>query len=136
MSEHMVEEYVWKFGEPPERSLKREIKKELSEKPENLALEEAKPFITNTMQTMIDNENYDMIDLALNHAENNQESNKRQNMNDKLNSRYMVQQTNQNPFLSSTNYVEDLDIQENFLRPKSSHLDNQDNKYLNETRDS
>ena len=26
MSEHMVEEYVWKFGEPPERSLKRESK--------------------------------------------------------------------------------------------------------------
>ena len=27
MSEHMVEEYVWKFGEPPERSLKRETEK-------------------------------------------------------------------------------------------------------------
>ena len=137
MSEHMVEEYVWKFGEPPERSLKRKAeKKELSEKPENLALEEGEPFIADTMQTMIDNQNYDMIDLALNHAENNQESNKRQNMNDKLNNRYMVQQTNQNPFLMSTNYIQDLDVQENFLRPKSSHLDNQDNKYLNETRDS
>ena len=78
---------------------------------------------------MIDNEKYDMIDLALNQAENNQESNKRQNMNDKLNSRYMVQQTNQNPFLMSTNYVEDLDVQK--LRPKSSHLDNHDNKYCN-----
>ena len=43
MSEHMVEEYVWKFGEPPERSLKRETKKkELSENPETLALEEVK----------------------------------------------------------------------------------------------
>ena len=133
----MVEEYVWKFGEPPEKSLKRETeKKELSENPETLALEEGQSFIANTMQTMIDNEKYDMIDLALNQAENNQESNKRQNMNDKLNSRYMVQQTNQNPFLMSTNYVEDLDVQESFLRPKSSHLDNQDNKYLNETRDS
>ena len=135
MSEHMVEEYVWRFGEPPEKSLKRE-KEEKTKNPEKLALEEGQPFITNTMQTMIDNSSYDMIDLALNHAENNQESNKRQNMNDKLNSRYMVQQTNQNPFLMTNSYIEDLDVQESFLRPKSSHLDNQDNKYLNETHDS
>ena len=133
----MVEEYVWKFGEPPERSLKRETKKkELSENPEMLALEEGQSFITNTMQTMIDNEKYDMIDLALNQAENNQESNKRQNMNDKLNNRYMVQQTNQNPFLMSTNYVEDLGRKKFSCTSKSSHLDNQDNKYLNETQDS
>ena len=57
------------------------------------------------------------------------ESNKRQNMNDKLNDRYMVQQTNQNPFLIGNTYVQDLDVQEEFLRPKSSHLDNQD-KYI------
>ena len=123
----MVEEYIWKFGEPPERSLKRETeKKELSENPEMLALEEGQSFIANTMQTMIDNEKYDMIDLALNQAENNQESNKRQNMNDKLSNRYMVQQTSQNPFLVGNNYVQDLDVQESFLRPKSSHLDNQE----------
>ena len=123
----MVEEYVWKFGEPPEKSLKRETeKKELSENPETLALEEGQSFIANTMQTMIDNEKYDMIDLALNQAENNQESNKRQNMNDKLSNRYMVQQTSQNPFLVGNNYIQDLDVQESFLRPKSSHLDNQE----------
>ena len=49
---------------------------------------------------------------------NNQESNKRQNMNDKLSSRYMVQQTNQNPFLSSTNYVQDLDSSRKFFATK------------------
>ena len=47
-------------------------------------------------------------------------------MNDKLNDRYMVQQTNQNPFLMGNTYVQDLDVQEKVLRPKSSHLDNQD----------
>ena len=66
-----------------------------------------------------------MIDLALNHAEQNQESNKRQNMNDKLSDRYMVQQTNQNPFMMGNSYVQDLEVQESFLRPKSSHLDNE-----------
>ena len=78
------------------------------------------------MQSMVENGQYDMIDLALNQAEQNMESNKRQNMNDKLNDRYMVQQTNQNPFLIGNTYVQDLDVQEEFLRPKSSHLDNQD----------
>ena len=93
---------------------------------ENLALEDGKAFISNTMQSMVENGQYDMIDLALNQAEQNMESNKRQNMNDKLNDRYMVQQTNQNPFLIGNTYVQDLDVQEEFLRPKSSHLDNQD----------
>ena len=87
--------------------------------------------MSNTMQTMVQNGKYDMIDLALNQAEQAQESNKRQNMNDKLSNRYMVQQTSQNPFLVGNNYVQDLD-EGKFLRPKSSHLDNQENKYLNE----
>lgn len=129
MAEHAVEEYVWRFGDPPERSAKRDKpteKKELCDEPENLALEDGKAFISNTMQSMVENGQYDMIDLALNQAEQNMESNKRQNMNDKLNDRYMVQQTNQNPFLIGNTYVQDLDVQEEFLRPKSSHLDNQD----------
>jgi len=127
MAEHMVEEYVWRFGEPPERSARRitEKKEPIDNQPDKLALQEGKPFAADTMQTMIESEKYDMIDLALNQAEQNMESNKRQNMNDKLSNRYMVQQTNQNPFLIGSNYVQDLDVQENFLRPKSSHLDNE-----------
>ena len=88
MAEHAVEEYVWRFGDPPERSAKRDKpteKKELCDEPENLALEDGKAFISNTMQSMVENGQYDMIDLALNQAEQNMESNKRQNMNDKLN---------------------------------------------------
>ena len=131
MSEHMVEEYVWRFGEPPERSAKRTSKKQESdnvveEQPSSLALQEGKQFMSNTMQTMVQNGEYDMIDLALNQAEQAQESNKRQNMNDKLSNRYMVQQTSQNPYLVGNNYIQDLDVQESFLRPKSSHLDNQE----------
>jgi hypothetical protein len=131
MSEHMIEEYVWRFGEPPERSAKRtpnkqETNNDATEQPTSLALQEGQQFMSNTMQTMVENGDYDMIDLALNQAEQTQESNKRQNMNDKLNNRHMIQQTNQNPFLVGNNYVQDLDVQESFLRPKSSHLDNQD----------
>ena len=126
MSEHMVEEYIWRFGEPPERSAKREPEKKcLSTVPDTLALAEGKQFVSNIMQTMVETENYDMIDIALNQADQIQESNKRQNMNDKLSDRYMVQQTNQNPFMVGNTYAQDLEVQESFLRPKSSHLDNQ-----------
>lgn len=34
-----------------------------------------------------------------------------------------MSQTSQNPFLIKNNYLEDLNIQENFLRPKNSNFD-------------
>ena len=49
-------------------------------------------------------------------------------MNDKLNDRYMVKQLGQNPFLSGSTYLDDLQIQEQFLRPKSSHSENNEVK--------
>jgi hypothetical protein len=55
----------------------------------------------------------------------NQESknfNKRDIANNKINERLMISQIGQNPFLSRNNYLEDLDIQENFLKPKNSNF--------------
>ena len=51
----------------------------------------------------------------------------RETMNDKINDRYLVKQMGQNPFLSGS-YIDDLNIQEQFLRPKSSHTENNDSK--------
>jgi hypothetical protein len=47
----------------------------------------------------------------------------REKMNDKLNDRYLIKQMAQNPFLTGS-YIDDLNIQEQFLRPKSSHTEN------------
>jgi len=52
---------------------------------------------------------------------------KRENHFNKMNQREMVPQTNLNPFLS-TNYLEDLQIQENFLTPQNSNLQIKDNQ--------
>jgi hypothetical protein len=55
----------------------------------------------------------------------NQESNifnKRDIANNKINERILISQIGQNPFLSRNNYLEDLDIQENFLKPKNSNF--------------
>ena len=47
----------------------------------------------------------------------------REKMNEKMNDRYLIKQMVQNPFLSGS-YIDDLNIQEQFLRPKSSHTEN------------
>jgi|AntAceMinimDraft_18_1070375.scaffolds.fasta_scaffold28593_2 hypothetical protein len=46
---------------------------------------------------------------------------KREDNFERMNQREMVAQTNKNPFLSS-NYLEDLQVQENFLTPQNSNM--------------
>jgi hypothetical protein len=48
--------------------------------------------------------------------------NKRELSNDKLSERMMFSQINQNPFLANHNYIEDINVQETFLRPKNSNF--------------
>ena len=43
--------------------------------------------------------------------------NKREAANEKMNERYLVGQPIQNPFMSNSNYANDLEIQMNFLTP-------------------
>ena len=45
----------------------------------------------------------------------------REDANDKISEREMIGQTCQNPFFTKTSYVEDLEVQQNFLMPRSSH---------------
>jgi hypothetical protein len=67
---------------------------------------------------------------SLNHDENTWEllnqslscsgfkvSNKREELGDKLANREMIQQIGVNPFLSQTNYVNDISIRDQFLKP-------------------
>lgn len=46
---------------------------------------------------------------------------KREDANEKISEREMIGQTCQNPFFTKTSYVDDLDVQQNFLIPQSSH---------------
>jgi len=49
-------------------------------------------------------------------------SNKRQVCNERISSRYMIIQTNINPYLHNNNYLKDLSVQDAFLRPKDSNI--------------
>lgn len=50
------------------------------------------------------------------------QSNKRELANEKMNERYMISQVSKNPFLAQNKYLEDLHIQETFLKPKNSNF--------------
>ena len=52
------------------------------------------------------------------------QTNKRELANEKMNERYMISQIAQNPFLSQNTYLEDLDPEEAFLKPKNSNFGN------------
>ena len=52
-----------------------------------------------------------------------QASTKRDEANSKLSERCMVGQGGYNPFLTETTYAQDIDAQQNFLIPRSSHDD-------------
>ena len=46
-------------------------------------------------------------------------SNKREEANEKMNERYLIGQATQNPFMTNNNYVNDLEVQMNFLTPQA-----------------
>lgn len=49
-------------------------------------------------------------------------SGKRALSNERISNRYMVIQKSINPFLSTSNYISDLEVQDTHLRPKDSNI--------------
>jgi hypothetical protein len=105
-------EWKWTKGEPYERS--RRLK--------HVEILENKEF-----STKMDTNAYTS---ALNHDENTwgimnegiygngfKVSNKREELDSKITERDMVQQIGFNPFLGETNYVNDISIRDQFLKP-------------------
>lgn len=105
-------EWKWTKGEPYERSrrMKHQIQLENKE-------------FSAKMDT-------DAYTTSLNHDENTwgimndgiygngfKVSNKREELDTKMNGRDMVQQIGFNPFLGETNYVNDISIRDQFLKP-------------------
>ena len=83
-------------------------------------LQEGPNFINNNEQGFIQD------GINLNQQDNNTSfsETKRESNFERMNQREMIAQTSQNPFLSS-NYLEDLQVQESFLTPQNSNM--QDN---------
>ena len=103
-----MEYLVWKKGEDPLKSLKTKNNDNSSIK---LALQEPNKELRFFSQ--------------VNEDKNIKTSSERERLNYKLNDRYLISQIAHNPFLKENKYIEDLSIQEKFLRPKCSYLEEQ-----------
>ena len=106
-------EWTWTKGEPYERS--RRVFKEQTEKDRDKFNKEIEQSAYSS---------------ALNHDENTWDilnqtssgngfkvSNKREEIDTKMADRDMIQQIGNNPFLTETNYVNDISIRDQFLKP-------------------
>jgi len=47
-----------------------------------------------------------------------------QRISERISERIMIKQRTCNPFLSNTNYLKDLSVQEEFLKPQNSNFEN------------
>ena len=109
-------EWKWTKGEPYERS--RRIFKETADKESEKFNKEIEKSAYST---------------SLNHDENTWDiSNKREDLDTKMADRDMVQQIGNNPFLSETNYVNDVSIRDQFLKPINTAGDRAKNNDFNE----
>lgn len=108
--DNQMKVFIWRNGEKPEKSYKKDKLDKLDklDKKDNtiaIALED----------NNIHHTNFSFADVS--HIEK-ESIRYKDEANNKLNMRYMVQQVSQNPFLQGTNYIDDLENQERYLRPK------------------
>jgi nitrogen fixation/metabolism regulation signal transduction histidine kinase len=106
-------EWKWTKGEPYERS--RRIFKEQEEKDtEKFNREIEKSAYSSALNH--DENTWDILNQTLS-GNGFKISNKREELDTKMADRDLVQQRGNNPFLSETNYVNDVSIRDQFLKP-------------------
>ena len=105
----------WTDGNPYERS--RRMKHQLQLEQEEFSQTMEKTAYSSSLNH--DEHTWDILNQSLSGA-GFKASNKREALGDKLASREMVQQIGFNPFLGETNYVEDISIRDQFLKPANT----------------
>jgi hypothetical protein len=117
-----MEEYVWTYGEKPEKSYKKN--------PENItafasaepAFASAEPAFASVEPAFASAEPaFESAPLDIHMTEYRISNNKRELANNKLNDRELIGQVGQNPFNTSNNYLNDLEVQQNFLIPRPTN---------------
>jgi hypothetical protein len=112
-------EWKWTKGEPYERS--RRIIKEHSQDKETSDKEAEKfneEIATSAYSTALnhDENTWDILNQSLS-GNGFKVSNKREDLDFKIADRDLVQQRGYNPFLCETNYVDDVSVRDQFLKP-------------------
>lgn len=104
----------WTDGQPYERS--RRMKHQAEGKMENEQF--SKNVETNAYTSSLnhDENTWEILNQSLS-GSGFKVSNKREELGDKLANREMIQQIGFNPFLGQSNYVDDISIRDQFLKP-------------------
>ena len=130
----------WTYGDPYEKTdaktknpfyneseRLKNITKEIKEQQQKKQIEEIKKFAigeNNIKQLAREfdkiTENPEILYRNIAQEGFQKKENKRDNNNNKMLEREMIMQTNQNPFMMQNNYLDDLTIQDEFLKPKNS----------------
>jgi hypothetical protein len=109
-------EWKWTKGEPYERS--RRIFKQQEEKDSEKFNKEIEQSAYSSALNHDEN-TWDILNQTLS-GNGFKVSNKREEIDTKMADRDMIQQIGNNPFLSETNYVNDISIRDQFLKPMNT----------------
>lgn len=105
----------WTDGLPHEKS--RRMKHQIQIESEEFSKNMEKTAYTSSLHH--DENTWDILNQT--HSESGFKiSNKREELGDKMANRDMIQQIGFNPFLSQTNYVDDISIRDQFLKPMNT----------------
>ena len=108
-------EWKWTKGEPYERSRRPlKDKPEISFTDENNNQEKEKSAYSASLNH--DENTWDILNQSI-YNNGFRTSNKREDLDSKIADRHLVQQIGSNPFLSNTNYIDDMNIRDKFLKP-------------------
>jgi hypothetical protein len=108
----MDNSWKWTDGKPYERS--RRMKHQIQMENEEFSKNMEKTAYTSSLNH--DENTWEILNQSLS-GSGFKVSNKREELGDKLANRDMVQQIGFNPFLGQTNYVDDIAIRDQFLKP-------------------
>jgi hypothetical protein len=107
-----IQHLIWSKGEKYEQSLKSD-KEKYFVKDENISQVTNVAEEYNKMKCLLFDDGAESCMRV---------SNKREDANTKLSERCMIENISQNPFLSRNNYLNDLQVQDEFLKPKNSNF--------------
>ena len=105
-------EWKWTKGEPYERSRRLKKVQEL----ENKEFSKEMDSSAYTSSLNYDENTWDILNQSLSGG-GFKVSNKREELDTKISDRGLVQQIGFNPFLGETNYVNDISVRDQFLKP-------------------
>lgn len=114
----------WTDGKPYEKS--RIMKDQIQMEQEKITADMEMSAYTSSLHH--DENTWDILNKSLS-CSGFKVSNKREELGNKLADREMVQQIGFNPFLSETNYVDDILVRDQFLKPINTTQDNTESPF-------